>query len=188
MSAKDSGFIIKGKRIYLQELGLSDAESLYKNIKDKEVLKFTDVPQSFSLKDAFKLIKKSKRDIKKRKGYQLGIKSRRGQDVIGVIGLTEIDHKNKKAELDYWLNKKYRRLGIMKEAISLIVTFGFRKLKLRRIYARVLTENMPSWKLLTAMGFTREGVLRKGLFERRRWHDLFIYSLLREEFIKNIRG
>lgn len=70
----------------------------------------------------------------------------------------------------------------MKEAIRLILRFGFKKLKLNRIYAKTISQNIASWKLLESCGLVREGTLRKSLFERGRWNDLLMYSILKEEY------
>ncbi|UCC45597.1 MAG: GNAT family N-acetyltransferase, partial [Candidatus Zixiibacteriota bacterium] len=60
--------------------------------------------------------------------------------------------------------------------------FGFRQLNLKRIQAHVLPHNPASSRILDKVGFTREGRLRSFMFRRRRWHDLYIYSILREDW------
>ena len=101
-----------------------------------------------------------------------------------MMSLTRIDWKNKNAEAGYWLGKKYWGQGIAKEALQLILGFGFRRLKLMRIYARARPANFRSERLLNKTGFKREGFLRKDMFIKGRSVDHFIYSILKEEYQK----
>lgn len=70
----------------------------------------------------------------------------------------------------------------MKEAIRLILNFGFKRLRLMRIHAKVMHPNIRSAKLLEKCGFHFEGRLRKAKLVRRHWIDDLIYSMLRSEF------
>ena len=51
-----------------------------------------------------------------------------------------------------------------------------------RIMAVTSAENVPSQRVLEALGFHREGVLRRAMYRGARWSDAFIYGLLRGEF------
>jgi len=93
-----------------------------------------------------------------------------------------IDYKNMNAEIGYWLGKEYWGKKIMKEAVFLILGFGFEQLKLVRIYARVMHPNIASAKLLEKQGFKYEGRLRKATLREDKWMDELRYSILRNEF------
>lgn len=175
-----------GKKIVLRGIRNSDTKSIQCYAKNREISKYTDLPHPFSLKDVQNLINQIKRDIKKRGGYQLGIELQVTGEIIGIIGLTSID-KHKKAEIEYWIGKKYWGQGITKEAIKLILDFGFKKLKLNRIYAKAIPKNIASWKLLEKCGFSYEGKLRESLFEKRKFVDLLVYSILKREY-KSFKG
>jgi len=100
-----------------------------------------------------------------------------------MIGLMKIDYNNKNAEIGYWLGKKYWGRKIMKEALKLILNFGFKELKLVRIYARVMHPNIASANLLEKSGFKYEGRMRKTTFRKGKWLDDLRYSILREELM-----
>ena len=42
-------------------------------------------------------------------------------------------------------------------------------------------ENLAEQRALEKAGFTREGILRGTTFRQGRWHDMVIYSVLRDE-------
>jgi RimJ/RimL family protein N-acetyltransferase len=89
---------------------------------------------------------------------------------------------SKRAEVGYWLGRKKERQGIMSEALREVLKFGFDKLKLRKITARVFHFNIASQKLLEKYRFKKEGVLRKNLYKNRRYYDEVCYGLLKKEF------
>jgi len=66
--------------------------------------------------------------------------------------------------------------------LHLILSFGFKKLKLKRIQARVFHKNKNAQKLLEKLGFKLEGRLRKKTFFKNQWFDDFIYGILKDEY------
>lgn len=67
----------------------------------------------------------------------------------------------------------------MQEAVCLMLKYGFRELKLVRIYARVMTPNIASAKLLEKLGFSLEGHRRKVNLHHRRWMDDYLYAIVK---------
>jgi RimJ/RimL family protein N-acetyltransferase len=67
--------------------------------------------------------------------------------------------------------------------LKLILDFGFKKLGLVRIYAKVMHPNTASAKLLESVGFKYEGKLRKSVYRWGKWFDMLIYGLLKEEYV-----
>jgi ribosomal-protein-alanine N-acetyltransferase len=45
------------------------------------------------------------------------------------------------------------------------------------------TDNAPSLKLLTAIGFTQEGLLREHYYSNDRLYDSVLFSLLKREYV-----
>ena len=74
-----------------------------------------------------------------------------------------------------------RGKGYAKEAAGLLVRHLFESLPTNRVMAVTECENVPSQRVLEALGFRREGVLRRAMFRDGRWNDAFVYGLLREE-------
>jgi [ribosomal protein S5]-alanine N-acetyltransferase len=101
---------------------------------------------------------------KKKTDYELGIESKKTGEIIGIISLMHRDNIRRSGEVGYWLGNLYWRRGITKEALTLILDFGFNNLELVRIYAKVLHPNLTSIRLLESAGFRYEGRIRKSLF------------------------
>ncbi len=173
-----------GKKIILRTLKNSDAQSIFININDKKIYNYTDI-KPISLLKVLSFIKKINKEFNKKESYQFGIEYLDKKGIIGMIGLAGIDNKNKKAEIEFWLGKNYRGQGVMTESAQLILKFGFRKLRLKRVFAKTLSDNAASVRLLKNVGFYYEGMMRKALFERKKWKDVSIFSMLNTEFKNN---
>ena len=74
------------------------------------------------------------------------------------------------------------RNGYMKEALKLLIPSLFVDLRLNRIEAATLEENIASKNLLKKIGFKKEGVLRKYLKINGAWRDHILYGLLENDF------
>ena len=86
------------------------------------------------------------------------------------------------ASLGYWIGEKHSRNGYMKEALKLLIPSLFVDLRLNRIEAVTLEENIASKNLLKKIGFKKEGVLRKYLKINGTWRDHILYGLLENDF------
>src|SRR3989339_1759705 len=104
--------IIKGKLINLRIIKESDAESIYSQAKDKEICEAVPLPMPYTLKSAENYIKITKKKWKNKTEAQFGIEDKQTKKIIGMIGLMDINFKLKKAEVGYWLGKKYWGQGI----------------------------------------------------------------------------
>jgi RimJ/RimL family protein N-acetyltransferase len=88
----------------------------------------------------------------------------------------------KMLELGYGLVPSERGKGYGTEATQLMVDYLFLSKDIVRIIATTHTKNVISQKVLEKVGFKREGTMRKCYFNRGEWTDMFLFSILREEW------
>jgi ribosomal-protein-alanine N-acetyltransferase len=174
------------KRLILREFETRDAKDIVENINNLNVTKWLlIVPYPYRLKDAKWWIKEchKTRKEKPRKNYDFCIELKKEKKVIGGIGLGKVNKFNGTATAGYWLGEEYWRQGYGSEALSVLLNFGFKKLKLRRIEAGVFAGNPASGKLLEKFGAKREGIKRKSCRCKadKKIKDEYIYGLLKEE-------
>jgi RimJ/RimL family protein N-acetyltransferase len=123
--------------------------------------------------------------VKKNISHQLNIKNYiefailMDNKFVGTICLEKIDNVNKKASIGYWVAKSYRNRGIATKAVKLVVSFGFNKLKLKRVYAKVNEDNAQSRRVLENAGFEKEGILRKNVFKDGKYYDEYRYAIVK---------
>jgi RimJ/RimL family protein N-acetyltransferase len=108
------------------------------------------------------------------------------RDVPGAIGF--VGHYEAHPVLEYvdvWYvlgDRAQRGKGYGKEAVRLLVDHLFDTTSVERVGATCDVDNAPSYRLLEALGFRREGTMRSALFHHGKWHDVFFYGRLREEW------
>ncbi|MEZ5810757.1 MAG: GNAT family protein [Rhizobiaceae bacterium] len=85
-------------------------------------------------------------------------------------------------QIGYWMGEKFAGHGLMGEALSLVVEYGFRGLGLHRIEAACIPDNKRSIRVLEKAGFSREGLLRSYLRINGAWRDHLLFALIDEDF------
>jgi RimJ/RimL family protein N-acetyltransferase len=175
---------IKTKRLLLRFPTSKDASAITENIKDFDVIRFTaHVPHPYSIKDAKQYIRYCRKQIAQQPilSYDFAIEHRKEKKVIGGSGLMKIDSFTGKADIGYWLGKKYWRQGYGSEAVEAIIKFAFGKLGLQRLEAPIYKENIASQALVKKLGFKKEGIRRRASKSRATgvMHDVMIFALLK---------
>lgn len=102
-------------------------------------------------------------------------------ELCGSVGFVRIDKEHDNAEIGYWLSQDKMGLGIMTRSCQRLIRYGFEKLGFKRIIIRVAEENTSSIAIPKRLGFIFEGKSRKALKIRAKYHDLHVFSMLKEE-------
>ena len=87
-------------------------------------------------------------------------------------------------EIGFALIPSERKKGYCTEAVNIMVDYLFLAKNDVRIQAATNVDNEPCQRVLEKAGFQKEGRLRKSYFVRGEWKDIFMYSILREEWKK----
>ncbi len=70
------------------------------------------------------------------------------------------------------------------EATSLLIDYGFKELNFHKLYGYIFTPNIASWKCAEKNGLTREAVLKKDAYINGKYEDTYVYSILKEDWLK----
>ena len=170
--------VIRSKHFILRPFKRGDEASLAENINNKKIYRNTLlIPYPYTLKDAKEWIAKNLKNLKKEKATMVNFVIDIRGEVAGSVGFSKIE--GHKAEIGYWLGKKYWGQGIMTEAVKLATKFGFEKLKLKRIYAYVFPWNKASMRVLEKAGYKLEGVLKKHVEKDNKFVDDYLFAKVR---------
>ena len=101
---------------------------------------------------------------------------------VGAIVLFNVDPGNLRGEIGYVLGRADWGRGLMREALVPFVDRAFDDLGLRRLEAFVDPRNTASHRLITALGFVHEGLLRARGMIKGRVVDSNVYGLLVDEW------
>ena len=105
------------------------------------------------------------------------------REPVGVISLMNISESNASADLSVIIGpEEARNKGYGKEAISLIVDYGFQRLDLHRIGLSVFEFNEAAIATYERLGFRKEGRLRQAVDRDGLLHDALLMSLLGPEW------
>ncbi len=168
--------------IRLEKINLSMAQVIFDTVvRDKKYLKtwlpFVEYTQQ--LEDTKLFIQSVSDDDNSRKKaiYSIWV----NEEFAGLIGFNDIDWANKKTELGYWLAEKMQGKGIITLCAQKLIRYAFQKLKLNRIQIKVAVGNEKSAAIPKRLGFYFEGIERNGELIENKFHDLEIYSLIRND-------
>lgn len=125
--------------------------------------------------------------VKHEKGQEvrLGIVLKESDELIGMVFLKNINYINKSAKSGSIIGVDDKRgKGIIGEARYELFKYAFYELGLERIYTHIVEYNVRSIKSGEKFGYVKEGVLRNAVYKEGKFHNVIVYSMLREEFIK----
>ena len=105
------------------------------------------------------------------------------EKIIGQAAFKSIRWFNRKAELSLFLDPDFHGKGIGKNVLQLMTHHAFSHLNFHRLEAEVIEYNKPALKIVEKLGFVREGCLREARYYDGKYHDIYRYGLLRNEFM-----
>ena len=169
---------IIGERCYLSPISMEDVPKYTNWLNDFEVVMSTTLYSRIVDVEA-----ESEALAELKKGYHFAIRLNQTNELIGNIGLNDVDFLNRNAELGIIIgNKTYWKQGYGKEAIELLLDFTFNILNMKNVYLKVFEFNTPGIKLYEKTGFKIAGRLRKALEINGNRYDLIFMDILAEEY------
>ncbi|MDD5291110.1 MAG: GNAT family protein [Patescibacteria group bacterium] len=175
------GPILKGEKVILKPIKVSEAENFLHWFKDSKVTRFLRVEgKDLNLKKERKIIK----NIRKNKNKIVWSIYTMGGLHIGDTGLHDLDLKrNKKATWGIVIGEKsYWGQGYGTDTLKTVLKFCFTRLKLNRVELSVYPLNIAGFKCYTKCGFKEEGRKRKSIMKRGKYLDEIIMGILRKEY------
>ncbi|MFX1254046.1 MAG: GNAT family N-acetyltransferase [Promethearchaeota archaeon] len=140
--------VLKTERLILRQLQIEDEADIFALHSDESVLEFIDTPKANSLDEARDFIHKTNDGITKNEWIMWGIVLSDTNKLVGTICIWNISKKHSKAEIGYVLLPEYQGKGIMQEALTKVLHYGFEAMQLHAIEAYTHPKNLKSINLL----------------------------------------
>ena len=166
------------ERLMLRQINTEDANEIFLLRSDEKVMQYLDRPRARSTEDALELIQKIVDGIINNDGITWGMVLKDDTKLIGTIGYWRIMKEDYRAEIGYMIDSSFHGKGLMQEAISAVINYGFSIMKLHSVEANVNPDNLPSIKLLERNRFIREAYFKENYYFEGRFLDSAIYSFL----------
>ncbi len=174
--------MIKGKNIVLRKPVEEDVKVVYKLMSSYED-KGEFIPPRFPSLELMKKNFKEKGTWHKSDSDSDGfLITDKSGEIIGEIGYFKSIPYAHGYEIGFQVWKKQQRnKGFMTEALKILSAYIFDIEEIMRLHLNIATENIASWKVAEKAGYTYEGTMRKVFYCRRKYEDMKVYSLLRDE-------
>ena len=173
----------------LREFKAEDAQAVFGIFSQDSVTRTLNSDVMQSIEEAEKKVSIRKEMFEVNRGIRWAIEPVRNDDtIIGSCGYYLLNRDSYSCEIGYELHPRYWRQGIMTEALTAIINFGYSDsffFNLNRIQALTYIESENSKGLLKKLGFREEGILRDYAYWKDEFHDLVCFSLLRREWAPN---
>ncbi|WP_108669778.1 GNAT family N-acetyltransferase [Peribacillus acanthi] len=176
--------VLNTERFVLRKIVESDAQEIFEYFSDDAVTKYYDLDSFTNIEQAHEVIKRWEKRFEVHQGFRWGIALKENNRLIGSCGFHNWAKEHFKAEIGYEVTPAYWRKGVITEVLQAVLQFGFEEMDLFRIEAYYDPENIASKGSLEKAGFTYEGTLRKAAFEKGRFCDASVCSILKEEYTK----
>lgn len=172
--------MLRGERVLLRPVQADDLPALYRWKIDLELWGLTDeaVPRAVTYEEFLARWEKQRG----REDEVLFVIELEGRTVgrCGLFAFDELSRSSKTGitigERDAW------GAGIGREALALLIGFGFRERNLRRIWLETLGTNVRAQRAYAALGFREEGRLREQAWVSGAYDDVVMMGLLRSEW------
>lgn len=114
--------------------------------------------------------------------FHMEIELNETQVVIGVISAHHTDPRNGTFQYGVAIREEFQRQGYASEAIILLLHYFFNELRYQKCHVDVHGWNESSMRLHEALGFTKEGQIRRANYTMGTYYDKHIYGITIEEF------
>jgi [ribosomal protein S5]-alanine N-acetyltransferase len=159
----------------------SDTPALVAACRDPEVPRWTRVPNDYDERAAAEWEAEAGRQRQSGEGLHLVIAEVKNDELLGSIGIHDIDRDEGRCNVGYYLAREARGRGIVTRAVRMLSRWAFDNLPVDRIEIPVVAENDASRRVAERAGYTFEGVLRSHTVIKGTRRDMAMYSLLRGE-------
>ena len=170
--------ILHTERLTLRQITHNDTNEIFMLRSDHRVMKYVDRPMPKLPEDVTGLIQKMIDGINNNDSISWAISLQSDPELIGMIGFWRIEKENYRAEIGYMLHPDYQGKGIMQEAMTAVLDYGFNVMKLHSVEANVNPANEASIRLLGKNKFEKEAYFKEDFYFQGKFLDSAIYSLL----------
>lgn len=169
---------IIGKKCYLSPVSMEDVPKYTSWLNDFEVAVSTTL---YSRLIDIEVENAALTELKQ--GYHFAVRLIENNELIGNVGLNDVDFLHRNAELGIIIgNKSYWNQGYGQESINLLLDFTFNLLNIKCVYLKVYEYNKPGINLYEKIGFKNSGRIRKAEEINGKRYDILFMDILAEEY------
>ena len=181
---------LETKRLYLRqhEVTFDYATLLFQKIKqDWDHIKVW-LPKMWLVKtpeDEYTFFVNARKEWESHEKANYAIVEKNTGDIVGTVGLFDIDWTDAHAEIGYFLFAPFTKKGYVTEAVQAVQTWAFEH-GFHRLQIRMDTGNTASENVAKRLGYVKEGDTRDEYYSPHfnAFRDIRTYALLKREWEK----
>lgn len=171
-------FFYEDDSIVMRELKETDTPDIFEFASNPNVKRYIGWPLMNSLEETETFVNTLiKRHEDKTHVYGAVVEKASGK-VIGTGMLFGFDDDAKHAEVGYVFSEVVWGKGYGSKVTSWLISYGFETLKRRKLFARVVSGNEGSMRVLEKNGFTMEGTIKEMYCIEGELRDCIYFGLL----------
>ena len=170
-----------GARIYLRPLEPAQDNHFYSTwMNDADTRRYFSIYPTSDTRGKERL----EQLYKDGKHIIFGVALKSDNQLIGLVGLKDINTLNQSAEFYNIVDRRFWGKGYGTECTKLMFQYGFMELNLNRIQTQDMADNIGGQRADEKAGMKYEGTLREVIFRFGKYHDVRVYSILRDEYLE----
>jgi len=167
---------LRAERLELRPIEVKDAGDMFEIFSNEEVIRYLSWKQHKSLSETEHVIEA----ILERKINLWAITLKETGKVVGSLSIAAKENPSI-GEVGFMLSQNYWNQGIMKEALTKVLVFGFENMGFNQIEARCVKENEASARLLEKVGFTFQTIQEKEITLKDVRYDAKLFIVKNEQ-------
>jgi len=174
---------IKTRRLVIREYTEHDWQAVYAYVKDPIFWRFqAGEPPTEDHTRALIEWTVREQSLSPRTNYFLAATDAQSGSIIGEAVLKVIPPGHGQGEIGFGIVPSQWKKGYATEIANVLLSVGFKALKLNRIAAQCAPENKDSIHIMQKLGMAREGLLREHYHAGGKYWSSVIYAILAREY------
>jgi ribosomal-protein-alanine N-acetyltransferase len=172
--------VLETERLVLRQVTAGDTEAIFRMMADPRVTRYLGMAPFTTLDEATRRVQMFESEFQSRSGLAWAVTQRADGQFMGICRYTRFDTYHSRAVIGYLLSQQWWGQGVMPEAVSAAVGYGFTRLGLHSVQADIDPANTQSHRLLEKLGFVQEGLFRESFYipHEGRFGDSAVFSVL----------
>ncbi|AOR22235.1 GNAT family N-acetyltransferase [Clostridium taeniosporum] len=169
--------MLKGEKVYLRLIKISDIKRLYELANDYEVKKYND--KMLEMHENIEIEKSSSNlSIYKRKALSIINKK---NVLVGFMTYKQSAYSKNVYSIGITIGKKYWNRGYGQDSIKTLMKYLFEDLDVKRIQIEVVADNLRAIRCYKKCGFIKEKIKKTKYYIDGKYTDIIIMGILKKE-------
>ena len=178
--------VLESANVIIRPFTVQDAPAMYAYASDPETTKIMRFSTHKSIEETEALLKQWEHAYSSERFYNWAVVCKECNEVIGSIGLVEVNDFHCQADCGYCYRKDHWGRGIATECLRRVIQFCFEEMGTNRLEALHSIENPASGCVMRKAGMRREGVKREYFPTDHGYVDCVMYAITASDYAESV--